>query len=109
MKNFGGMPNMNQLMKQAQKMQRKMEEVQQALEETEMTATAGGGMVEVVVTGKKQVKSITIKPEVVDPDDIETLEDLVTAAVNEAMRQAEEYSQREMGKVTGGLPTGGLF
>jgi DNA-binding YbaB/EbfC family protein len=109
MKNFGGMPNMNQLMKQAQKMQRKMEEVQQALETAEMTATAGGGMVEVVVTGKKQVKSITIKPEVVDPDDIETLEDLVTAAVNEAMRQAEEYSQREMGKVTGGLPTGGLF
>ncbi len=109
MKNFGGMPNMNQLMKQAQKMQRKMEEVQQALETTEMTATAGGGMVEVVVTGKKQIKSISIKPEVVDPDDIETLEDLITAAVNEAMRQAEDYAQKEMAKVTGGLPTGGLF
>lgn len=110
MKNFGGgMPNMQQLMKQAQKMQKQMEEAQAALEGKEVTATSGGGMVQVVVTGKKEIKSITIKPEVVDPEDIETLEDLVLAAVNEGLRQADELSQKEMGKVTGGLPTGGLF
>ena len=109
MKNFGGMPNMQQLMKQAQKMQKQMEETQAALEEKIITATSGGGMVEVTVTGKKEVKSIKIKEEVVDPDDIETLEDLVLTAVNEAIRQAEEYSQKEMGRITGGLPTGGLF
>ncbi|MDF2594702.1 MAG: YbaB/EbfC family nucleoid-associated protein [Clostridia bacterium] len=109
MKNFGGMPNMQQLMKQAQKMQKQMEETQAILEEKVITATSGGGMVEVTVTGKKEVKAIKIKEEVVDPEDIETLEDLVLTAVNEALRQAEEYSQKEMGKVTGGLPTGGLF
>ncbi|MDF2612230.1 MAG: YbaB/EbfC family nucleoid-associated protein [Clostridia bacterium] len=110
MKNFGGgMPNMQQLMKQAQKMQKQMEETQAALEEKVITATSGGGMVEVTVTGKKEVKAIKIKEEVVDPEDIETLEDLVLTAVNEAIRQAEEYSQKEMSKVTGGLPTGGLF
>lgn len=110
MKNFGGgMPNMQQLMKQAQKMQKQMEEAQAALETKELTATAGGGMVEVVITGKKEIKSIKINPDVVDPDDIETLEDLVLVAVNEAVRQADELSQKEMGKLTGGLPTGGLF
>ena len=110
MKNFGGgMPNMQQLMKQAQKMQKQMEEAQAALEQKELTATAGGGMVEVTITGKKEVKSIRIKPEIVDPDDVETLEDLVLVAINEAMRQADELSQKEMGKATGGLPTGGLF
>ncbi len=109
MKNFGGMPNMQQLMKQAQKMQKQMEEAQAALETKELTATAGGGMVEVVITGKKEIKSIKIKPEVVDPDDVETLEDLVLVAVNEAVRQADELSQKEMGRLTGGLPTGGLF
>ncbi len=110
MKNFGGgMPNMQQLMKQAQKMQKQMEEAQATLEDKIITATSGGGMIEVTVTGKKEIKSIKIKEEVVDPEDIETLEDLVLTAVNEAMRQAEEYSQKAMGKVTGGLPTGGLF
>ncbi len=109
MRNFGGMPNMQQLMKQAQKMQKQMEEAQAALETKELTATAGGGMVEVVITGKKEIKSITIKPEVVDPDDVETLEDLVLVAVNEAVRQADELAQKEMGRLTGGLPTGGLF
>nr|WP_302598593.1 YbaB/EbfC family nucleoid-associated protein [uncultured Cellulosilyticum sp.] len=109
MKNFGGMPNMQQLMKQAQKMQKQMEEAQAALETKELTATAGGGMVEVVITGKKEIKSIKIKPEVVDPDDVETLEDLVLVAVNEAVRQADELTQKEMGRLTGGLPTGGLF
>ncbi len=110
MRNFGGgMPNMQQLMKQAQKMQKQMEEAQAALETKELTATAGGGMVEVVITGKKEIKSIKINPDVVDPDDVETLEDLVLVAVNEAVRQADELSQKEMGKLTGGLPTGGLF
>lgn len=109
-KNFGGgMPNMQQLMKQAQKMQKQMEEAQAKLDEVEVTATVGGGMVEVVATAKKEIKSIKIKEDVVDADDIETLEDLVLAAVNEALRQADEVAQKEMGKVTGGMPTGGLF
>jgi len=110
MKNFGGMPNMNNIMKQAQKMQRKMEETQKQLEEKEVTATAGGGVVEVVISGKKELKSITIDPEVVDPDDVETLEDLVMAAVNEGLRQAEELHSKEMAKVTGGMGLpGGMF
>lgn len=102
-----GMPgNMNNLMKQAQKMQKQMEETTKELEEKEITATAGGGAVEVVVTGKKEIKSVKLSPEVVDPDDIEMLEDLIVAATNEALRQMEEYSQTQMAKVTGGL--GGL-
>ena len=109
MKNFGGMPNMQQLMKQAQKMQKQMEQAQAELEKKELTATAGGGMVEVVITGKKEIKSIRINPEVVDPEDVESLEDLVLVAVNEAIRQADELSQKEMGRLTGGMPTGGLF
>lgn len=110
MKNFGGMPNMNNLMKQAQKMQRKMEQTQKELEEKEVTATAGGGVVEVVISGKKELKSITIDPEVVDADDVETLEDLVMAAVNEGLRQAEELHNKEMAKVTGGMGLpGGMF
>ena len=110
MKNFGGMPNMNNLMKQAQKMQKQMEKTQAELENKEVTATAGGGVVEVVVTGKRELKSITIDPEVVDPDDVETLEDLVMAAVNEGLRQAEELTNKEMAKVTGGMGLpGGMF
>lgn len=110
MKNFGGMPNMNNLMKQAQKMQRQMEKTQAELQSKEVTATAGGGVVEVVVTGKRELKSITIDPEVVDPDDVETLEDLVMAAVNEGLRQAEELTNKEMAKVTGGMGLpGGMF
>jgi DNA-binding YbaB/EbfC family protein len=83
-----------------------MEETTKELEEKEITATAGGGAVEVVVTGKKEIKSVKLSPEVVDPDDIEMLEDLIVAATNEALRQMEEYSQTQMAKVTGGL--GGL-
>ncbi|HHX62737.1 MAG TPA: YbaB/EbfC family nucleoid-associated protein [Epulopiscium sp.] len=110
MKNFGGMPNMNNLMKQAQKMQKQMEKTQAELQEKEVTATAGGGVVKVVVTGKRELKSITIDPEVVDPDDVETLEDLVMAAVNEGLRQAEELTNKEMAKVTGGMGLpGGMF
>lgn len=102
-----GMPgNMNNLMKQAQRMQRQMEESQKNLEETEYTAKAGGGAVEVTVTGKKEIKKLTLAPEVVDPDDIEMLQDLIVAAINEAFGQADEASGAMMNKLTGGL--GGL-
>ena len=106
---FSGMPgNMGNLMKQAQKMQRQMEEKTKEFEEKTWQASAGGGMVTVEVTGKKEISKITIKPEVVDPDDIETLEDLIMAATNEALRQIDEQSQAPMSKITGGLG-GGLF
>ena len=106
----GGMPgNMNNLMKQAQRMQRQMEETQKELEEKEITATAGGGAVEVTITGKKEITKVKLSPEVVDPDDIEMLEDLVVAAVNEAIRQIEELSQESMAKITGGLGGGFPF
>jgi len=102
-----GMPgNMNNLMKQAQKMQRQMEESQKALEEKEFTASVGGGAVEVTVSGKKEITKVKLKEEVVDPDDIEMLEDLIMAACNEAFRKMEEESQNTMSKLTGGL--GGL-
>ena len=103
----GGMPgNMNNLMKQAQKMQRQMEETTKELEEKEVTATAGGGAVEVTVSGKKEVVKVKLAEEVVDPDDIEMLEDLIVAATNEALRKMEKLSQQSMAKITGGL--GGL-
>ena len=103
----GMMPgNMNNLMKQAQKMQRQMEENQKALEEKEFTAAAGGGAVEVTVSGKKEVTAIKIAEEVVDPDDIEMLEDLIMAATNEAFRAMEADSQAQMSKLTGGLGGG---
>ena len=95
--------NMNNLMKQAQKMQRQMEEATKELEEKEMTATAGGGVVEVTVTGKKEITKVKIDPEAVDPEDVEMLEDLIMAATNEALRMVEEYSQQSMSKITGGL------
>lgn len=103
----GGMPgNMANLMKQAQKMQRQMEENQKALEEKEFTATAGGGAVEVTISGKREVTKVKLAEEVVDPDDIEMLEDLIMAATNEALRKMEEESAALMSKLTGGL--GGL-
>lgn len=103
----GGMPgNMNNLMKQAQRMQKQMEEATKELEEKEITAAAGGGAVEVTVSGKKEVVRVKLAEEVVDPEDIEMLEDLIMAATNEALRQVEEYSQQSMSKITGGL--GGL-
>lgn len=103
----GMMPgNMNQLMKQAQRMQRQMEEAQASLEEAEFTGKAGGGAVEVTVSGKKEVTKVQISPDAVDPDDVEMLEDLIMAAVNEALRAADESSQASMAKLTGGL--GGL-
>ena len=89
-------------------MQRQMEEAQKQLEEQEITATAGGGAVEVTVTGKREVTKVKLAEEVVDPDDIEMLEDLIMAATNEALRKVEEASQQQMSQITGGLG-GGLF
>ena len=109
----GGMPgNMANLMKQAQKMQRQMEEQAKELEAKEFTATAaGGGAVTVTVSGKKEVVSIKLAEEVVDPDDIEMLEDLIVAATNEALRKVDEESSSAMSKLTGGLGGGipGMF
>ena len=103
----GAMPgNMTNLMKQAQRMQRQMEEGQKELETKEFTASAGGGAVEATVSGKKELLKVTLSQEVVDPEDVEMLQDLILAAVNEALRQAEEASAELMGKMTGGL--GGL-
>ena len=104
----GGMPgNMNNIKKQAQKMQKQMEQAQAELESSEYTATSGGGAVEVTISGTKEITKIKLDPEVVDPDDIEMLEDLVMAAVNEAIRKMDEMSTQKMSKITGGL--GGLF
>lgn len=106
----GGMPgNMANLMKQAQKMQRQMEESKKELEEKEYTAAAGGGAVEVTVSGKKEVVKVKLAEEVVDPDDIEMLEDLITAAVNQAFRQMEEDSAAAMARLTGGMGGGFPF
>jgi DNA-binding YbaB/EbfC family protein len=100
----GGMPgNMNNLMKQAQRMQRQMEEAAKELETKEITKSAGGGVVEVTVTGAKEITKIKIDPEAVDPEDVETLEDLIMAATNEALRAIDELSQSSMSKYTGGF------
>ncbi len=106
----GGMPgNMSNLMKQAQRMQRQMEEGQKQLEEKEFTAKAGGGAVEATVSGKKELLKLTISEEAVDPEDVEMLQDMIIAAVNEAMKQAEDASQELMGKMAGGLGGGFPF
>ncbi len=100
----GGMPaNMNNLMKQAQKMQRQMEEAKKNLDEKEYTAKAGGGVVEVKMSGKKELLSVKLAEEVVDPDDIEMLQDLIVAAVNEANRAVDEDAAKTMGQFTGGM------
>lgn len=106
-----GMPgNMNNLMKQAQKMQKQMEESQKALEEKEFTTTAGGGAVEITMTGKKVITKVKLAEEVVDPDDIEMLEDLIMAAANEVIRKVDEENAAMMSKLTGGMGgLGGLF
>ena len=101
---FGGMGmpgNMNNLMKQAQRMQRQMEENKKALDEKEFKATAGGGAVEVVMTGSHQMKSITIDPDAADPDDVETLQDMILIAVNDVLGQIEEESSKLMGGMGG--------
>ena len=106
----GGMPgNMSNLMKQAQRMQRQMEESQKELETKEFVAKAGGGAVEVTVTGKKEIAKVKLSEEVVDPEDIEMLEDLVMAAANEALRMADEANAEVMSKMTGGLGGGFPF
>ena len=108
----GGMAmpgNMNNLMKQAQRMQRQMEESQKELETKEFTAKAGGGAVEVTVSGKKEVVKVVFDKDAVDPDDVEMLQDLVMAATNEALRMADAASQEAMGRMTGGLGLGGGY
>ena len=104
-----GMANMQGMMKKVQKMQQEMLKLQEDLKNRTVEATAGGGAVTVVVTGRKTVEKITIAPSAVDPDDVEMLEDLVTTAVNEAMRKVEEMTEREMGKLTGGMKLPGMF
>lgn len=99
----GGMGNMQQMMKQAQKMQAEMARKQEELNETEIAGASGGGMVEVIVTGNKQVKAVRIKPEAVDPDDVEMLEDLVLAALNDALGKAEQMKNDLMGPMGGGM------
>ena len=107
--NSGGPGNMNQMLKQAQKMQEDMASLQADLENREYTAVSGGGMVEVTVDGKHFIKSVKIKPEAIDPEDSEMLEDLITVAVNEAIGNAVKDSETEMGAITGGLNMPGLF
>lgn len=106
---FGG-GNMNNLMKQAQAMQKQMEQMQKEMEVTEFEITSGGGAVSIRINGKKEIISLNIKPEVVDPEDVEMLEDLVLTAVNEAIRKVEEDTAGKMGKLTGGMNIpGGMF
>ncbi len=111
-KGYGGGPgNMNSMIKQAQKMQADAEALQSELETREYTAVSGG-MVEVTVTGDHKLKSISIKPEAVDPDDVEMLQDMIVAAVNDAQQQADDTASAEMGKITGGMDLsgfGGMF
>ena len=104
---FGGDANMQQLMRQAQKMQQQMQEAREQLDAAEYEAAAGGGMVNVKVSGKRELTSITIDPQVVDPDDIEMLQDLIMAAVNEALRKGEEARETTRGRMAPGM--GGLF
>lgn len=103
-KGFPGMGgNINNLMKQAQKMQRDMQKMQEELEQRTVEASSGGGAVTVIANGKKQIQQINIKPEAVDPEDVEMLQDLVLAAVNEALRKVDDVINSEMGKITGGM------
>ena len=103
-----GMANMQGMMKKVQKMQQDMLKMQEELKNRTVEATAGGG-VTVVVTGRKTVEKVTIAPSAVDPEDVEMLEDLVTTAVNEAMRKVDEMTEKEMGKITGGMKLPGMF
>ena len=102
-------PNMNAMVKKAQKMQEDIALVQEELEKKEFTKQVGGGALELVMTGDKKLRSVTLKPEVVDPEDIEMLQDLIISGVNEIISEIEEYSTEEMSKVTGGVMMPGLF
>jgi hypothetical protein len=106
---FGGGGNMQQILKQAQKMQEKMQKAQEELAEKTVEASSGGGMVKVVANGNQDILSVKLDPEVVDPEDVEMLEDLILAALSEAKRRAEEMMQESMSQVTGGLNIPGLF
>ena len=108
-KNAGGAQNMNQMIRQAQKMQDQFTELQEDIESREFSATAGGGAVEVTLSGKKIIQSLTLKPEVVDPEDIEMLQDLIISAVNEAVNNVESTTEAEMSKITGGVSIPGMF
>ena len=105
----GGPQNMNAMIRQAQKMQEEMETLQAELDEREYDVSAGGGVVNIKINGKKEIVSIDIKPEIVDPDDIETLSDILVAAVNEAIKRVEDTNSSEMSKVTGNMSMPGLF
>lgn len=107
--NGGGAQNMNQMIKQAQKMQDEITALQEDIEARDFTATAGGGAVEVTLSGKKIIKSLNLKPEVVDPEDIEMLQDLIISAINEAVNNIETTTEAEMSKITGGVSLPGLF
>ena len=112
-KGFQGMPgggmNMQQLMKQAQKMQKQMEEAQEGLKDISLDVSAGGGAIKITINGEKQITDLTISPDVVDPDDVEMLQDLVISAVNEAIRQVEDTTNAQMSRITGGMNMPGLF
>ncbi len=109
--NFGGFGggNMQQLMRQAQKMQQQLQEAEAKLEEAEYEASSGGGMVSVRISGKREMTGITIDPQVVDPEDIDMLQDLILAAVNEALRKGEEAREAVMSRMAPGMGMGGMF
>lgn len=104
-----GAPNMNNMMKQVKKMQEQMEKAQAEIEEKEFSSTAGGGVIEATVNGKKEVLTIKINPDVVDPEDVEMLEDLIMVAINDAMAKAASYNEETMGRLTGGINIPGLM
>ncbi len=104
----GGPQNQKDLMRRAQKMQEQIAEKQAEIESREFTATSGGGMVEVVMNGKKEIRALNIKPEIVDPDDIEMLQDIIMAAINEVLKNVEDITNEEMGKITGSLSLPGM-
>ena len=106
---MGGMGNMNNMIKQAQKMQQDMLKMQEEIEQQSVEATSGGGAVTVKMSGKKVLEEITINPEVVDPDDVEMLEDLILVAINDALKKVDDINQSKMSQLTGGMNIPGLF
>ena len=105
----GGAQNMNNMIRQAQKMQEEMEKAQEEIKAKEYSTTVGGGVVEITMTGDKVLKAIKLKPEIVDPEDVETLEDLIISGVNEVLRQVETETEEKMNAISGGLNIPGLF
>ena len=105
----GGGANMNNMMKQVKKMQEEMEKAQTEIEQTEFESTSGGGVVSATVNGKKELVALNIDPDVIDPEDKDMLEDLVIAAINDAMKKASDHTENTMGKLTGGMNIPGLF